>query len=53
MRLKSEYHLTCAACGAAIVTADKTGRCPACGVEYEIQWAAEYVPKQEKHRGPE
>jgi predicted RNA-binding Zn-ribbon protein involved in translation (DUF1610 family) len=48
MRPRSVWELTCASCGAAIVTETATGVCPKCGTEYEIQWTAEYQPKPEK-----
>jgi uncharacterized Zn finger protein (UPF0148 family) len=48
MRLRSEFHLICAACAAPIVTETATGACPKCGTGYEIQWTAEYQPKTEK-----
>ena len=46
MRLHSEFHLTCAACGSPIVTENPTGRCQ-CGVEYRIEWESKYERKPE------
>lgn len=43
----SVFQFTCDKCGWCIVSPDREGKCSKCGVEWEIQWQAEYVPKKE------